>query len=711
MKTFFKFRNQCRRLAIGSGLVLAAFLSGVLSAKAQEAKTNAPDLEAAPGDFNNWITLGVGSTFVDGDKAQFEHQNHTTTGPYGGVQDFHWQQFVGKTGMFTADGHAMFDNDDYSVRLELSDPDKGYVRAGFTQFRTWYDGNGGFFPQNGQSFAPLYGNELYIDRGSLWIEAGLTLPDKPSFALRYEHDYRQGQMDSLSWGDTGLTGGFGTRNIVPTFQDIDETRDIITADVKDRLGNTDAGLGLRYEIDRSDDSLNIHRMPGSAANRYVTQENVERDNIFNVHGFTETFFNKKVTFSMGGEFTTIDTDLSGSRIYGPSYGSAFTVNYPNSQARDEGFTGLTGGGNTKEYVANINLMLKPTDNLVFVPALRLEYEGGDLSDNFNDNNVAVNGGSVASTPTAAANNNWYLDVAESLEARYTGFRNWSLYASAEWSEDSGNEIWNETTAVFTPILNQDWKMLGQKYTVGANWYPLYRLNFGGQYYHQVHNYDYDNNLNPNSITYPGYLQKEGFTVDDMNIRVTWRALNTLSLVTRYDFQYSTVDTTSIPDNGTIATGSSSEVQSANLTSHIISENISWTPLSRLYLQAGGSYVLNSLDTPMANATGAAANLVLNSANDYWTIDATAGYAINEKTDLQLQYSYYRADDYVNNSASSQPFGAGDEQHSITVTITRRITKALQFSLKYGFFRNRDETSGGLDNYDAQLVYANMQYRF
>jgi hypothetical protein len=705
VKSLFKLGNKNGHPAITAGLAVAILLPGILSAAAQD--TNNADLEPSPTDFNNWITLGGGGTFVtDGDKAQFEHQNHMTSGPFGGVQDFHWQQFVGKSGLFTADGHAIPGNDDYDIQLKLSDPNLGYVSGGFTQFRTWYDGNGGFFPQNGLWFSSLYDNELHIDRGSAWIEAGLTLPDKPSLTLRYEHDYRNGEMDSTSWGDTGLTGGFGTRNIVPTFQDIDETRDIITADIKDKLGSTDAGLGVRYEIDRSDDSLNIDRMPGSAANRYVTQVNDEQDNIFNAHAFTETFFNKKVTFSLGGEFTTIDTDLSGSRIYGPSYGSPYSATYPNSQNHDEGFTSLTGGGNMKEYVANMNLMLTPIDNLVFVPALRVEYEGGDLSDNYSENTVTTTGGSAVSTPTAAANNNWYLDVAESLEVRYTGFRNWSLYASGEWSEDSGNEMWNETTAVITPLLNQDWNMLGQKYTIGANWYPLYRLNFGGQYYHQIHDYDYDNNLTATPTTYPGYLQNENFTVDDMNIRATWRILNSLSLVTRYDFQYSTVDTTSIPNGGAQA----GEVQSANLTSHIISENVSWTPLSRLYVQVSGSYVLNSLDTPVQNWMGAN-QIVLNSANDYWTVDATAGYALDEKTDLQLQYSYYRADDYADNSASSQPFGAGDEQHGVTATITRRITKALQVNLKYGFFRNRDETSGGHNNYDAQLVYASMRYRF
>jgi hypothetical protein len=683
----------------------------ILPVTAQATKTNnaAADLEPSPTGYNNWVTLGVGSTFVtDGDKAQFEHQKHTTAGPYGGVQDFYWQQFVRKRGLFTADGHAMAGNDNYDIRLNLSDPNLGYLSGGFTQFRTWYDGNGGFFPQNDQWFS-LYDNELHIDRGSIWVEAGVTLPDKPSLTLRFEHDYRKGEMDSTSWGDndTGTGGAPPDRKIVPTFQDIDETRDILTADVKDKIGNTDAGMGLRYEIDRSDDSLNMNFDPATpTANRYVTQQNDEQDDIFNAHGSTVTRFDKMVTFSVGGEFTTIDTDLSGSRIYGPGYGSPYSATYANSQNRDEGFTGLTGGGNTKEYVANMNLMIAAITNLVFVPALRVEYQGGDLSDNYSENDVTATGGTATSTPTSAANNNWYLDVAESLEARYTGFRNWSFYAKGEWSQDSGNEMWNETTAIITPLLNQDWNMLGQKYTVGANWYPLYRLNFSAQYYHQIHDYDYNNNLTDMPTTYPGYLQKEGFTVDDMNIRATWRILNALSAVTRYDFQYSTVDTTSIPDAGVQA----GEVQSANITSHIISENISWTPLSRLYVQVGGSYVLNRLDTPVLDWMSAN-QIVLNSASDYWTIDTTAGYALDEKTDLQLQYSYYRADDYVNNSASSQPYGAGDEQHSVTATITRRISKALQVSLKCGFFTNRDDTSGGLNNYDAQLVYANMQYRF
>jgi len=208
----------------------------------------------------------------------------------------------------------------------------------------------------------------------------------------------------------------------------------------------------------------------------------------------------------------------------------------------------------------------------------------------------------------------------------------------------------------------------------------------------------------------------------MNIRATWQALSNLSLITRYDFQYSTVDTTSNPNNGSLASTSPvGTIQSAYLTNHIISENASWTPLACLNLQAGGSYVLDNLNTPVAGSAGIN-NLVPNSMNNYWTVDASAGYEINEKTHLQLQYDYYRAADYVDNAAitttaattpgnAGMPYGADTESHNVTATLTHQFNKALEGSLKYGFSKYRDGTSGGQDNYEAHLVYASMKYGF
>jgi hypothetical protein len=689
-----------------SGMAATTPASAATSVPTTTPPTNAAYLtttnpDTTPPDDTNWVTLGGGNAFVNGNKGEYKHQQDTNSGPFGGVQDFHWQQFVGKSGTFTMDGHAIFGNHDYDLHLDLTDPNLGYIRAGFTEFRTWYDPTGGYYPVNGLFFQP-YDNELYIDRRSAWIEAGLTLPDLPSFILRYEYDSREGQMDSTSWGQTTLIAGGNQTKIVPSFLGIDETRNIFTADVKDKVDDTDADLGVRYEIDNTDDSSYEDQNPGQTSNALISQYNLEKDDLLSVHGSSETYFDKNVAFSSGFSVTNIDTTLGGSRIYGPAYSTPLSTTFVNNGS---GFVGLGGGGNTQDYVGNLNLMLTPVANLVIVPSARVEYEGTNLTDGFT--NTSGVGAGFAAASEIANTDNWYLDVAQSLEARYTGFRDWSLYASAEVSEDWGNEAWNSIPILDQINMNQDWGMLGVKPTLGANWYPLPQLNFGLQYYHEIHDYTYTNNINPALIQYPGYLRKQNFTTDDMNIRATWQALSTVALVTRYDFQFSTVDTWSRPDSISTQVGG---VESSTMINHIISEDANWTPLPCLYLQVGGSYVINTLETPVAGSAGIN-NLVLNGQNNYWTLDASAGYEFNEKTHLQLQYSYYNADDYVDNAPASLPFGAGEVENSVTATLTRDISKAVQVSVKYGFYRNRDQTSGGQDNYDAQLVYVSTRFGF
>ncbi len=280
---------------------------------------------------------------------------------------------------------------------------------------------------------------------------------------------------------------------------------------------------MRYEIDQSNDSTYIDQNPGQTSNAFITQQELEKDNLFSVHGSTETIFYKKVTFSSGFSATTTETNLGGGdRIYGPSSNASPSPTFVNNGS---GFLDLGGGGMTKDYVGNVNLMLTPIPNLVIVPSARMEYEDSNLSDGF------VNTSGVGRTFTAvqesANTNNWDLDLTQALEARYTGFRDWSLYTGVDVSEDWGNNSWNSAPVLNQVNFNQDWNMLGLKYKIGANWYPLSQLNFGAQYYHELHDYDYTNRQMSSLVQYPGYLRKQNFTTDDMNIRATWQALSTV----------------------------------------------------------------------------------------------------------------------------------------------------------------------------------------
>ena len=74
---------------------------------------------------------------------------------------------------------------------------------------------------------------LHLDRQKFWLEAGLTLEDKPAYRFGYSHETRKGATDSTIWG--GFPGSFTSRNVAASFRGIDEIRDTVTFDVEHTL--------------------------------------------------------------------------------------------------------------------------------------------------------------------------------------------------------------------------------------------------------------------------------------------------------------------------------------------------------------------------------------------------------------------------------------------------------------------------------------------
>ena len=73
-----------------------------------------------PREYKNWIELGIGGVITSGDKAQFEQQ-HWLPGdqPYGGIQDLHFEGSLGKDGLFSVDGHGIWDTNDYDIQTPI----------------------------------------------------------------------------------------------------------------------------------------------------------------------------------------------------------------------------------------------------------------------------------------------------------------------------------------------------------------------------------------------------------------------------------------------------------------------------------------------------------------------------------------------------------------------------------------------------------------
>ena len=192
-----------------------------------------------------------------------------------------------------------------------------------------------------------------------------------------------------------------------------------------------------------------------------------------------------------------------------------------------------------------------------------------------------------------------------------------------------------------------------------------------------------------------------FETLDGNVRLTLHLPKNIMLVSRYEYQYSTISTRPDPASGL------SQQDSSTMTSQIIGQNASWTPLQWLGLQAGFNYVISKTKTPASDYTQA----ILNAQNNYWTVNFNSDFVLDAKTDLNLGYFYYRAADGQDGIIGGLPLGADARENSVTATLTRRISKNLRWNLKYAFTHYEDSASAGNFNYNAHILYTSLQYRF
>ncbi|MEJ1972349.1 MAG: hypothetical protein WDM96_07775 [Lacunisphaera sp.] len=217
---------------------LAALLI-VLGLTGAGLRADPKDTDAFP-NFESYIKVSGQAPSVTGDAAAYAQRAHLPESGAYGIEDLHLSKDLDKTTGLVIDGHALAGPEDYLGKFLLTKADVGTAEVGYKRFRTFYDGIGGFFPQNG-AWMPFGTEELHTDRASFWADVNIAVPNKPVFHLRYTNDLRNGRKDSTIWGDTDLTGVpiynvsslnpvSSDKKIVPALLDLNERQQNLAAD-------------------------------------------------------------------------------------------------------------------------------------------------------------------------------------------------------------------------------------------------------------------------------------------------------------------------------------------------------------------------------------------------------------------------------------------------------------------------------------------------
>lgn len=686
---------------LGAGLCL---LAGLLPA----AEKKEPPLE-------NYIDLSAGYTTQTGDRPAFQKAQQFKKEGFGGIEGLYITTAINDSTNFVFQGHALAGNNDYLLDFAITKDEVGFLKFGYREYRVWYNGRAGFLPSTGFT-RQLYDNDLSIDRGNLWFEAGYIAPDRPNLNLRYDLFTRKGTKDSLSWGDTGLAvNASNLRGLLPSFWKIDEKRHQFVGDLSKTNEKSNWALGVR--VDRGDytNTRNENRRAGEAGfDRKVTQKESQDYDLFQMRGSYVNQIHEKLMVTTAVARTTIDTTISGSRIYGQDYDPIYDAAFLNRQQRDEGFFGLHGKAEMKQTIANISARYQPTENLAIVPAVRFEKIDWSNRVDFEETNFSATKLPINDEVEAESEKDWKV-LAESLEVRYTGWKNVSLNFKGEWTDSKGTLTEDRILEPGTPLQvvsidrDTEFQRKTQKYAATTNWYARPGTTVAVQYYYKVRTNDFRStrDTTPNTLTsgdrYPAYIANQDFETNDFNVRLSTKLAPNLRSVTRYDYQTTTIRTQDV----SLPMG-----ESANMTSHILAETLTWNPQPRWYVQAGINLVWDTFNTPAVGLTGAAADLVKNADANYTSLNLGSGYALDERSDIYFDYSLTQSkDSFIDNSARTVAYGSEAKTQLASVTWNRKLDRRTSVTLKYAYAKNEDVPSGGFANYEAHMLYGKVQYRF
>ena len=279
------------------------------------------------------IAVAGGGAFLDGDQPAFQQRMRQRKDGYGGIETFSWSRTT-ENDLLRFDARAMPGNEDYLFSARWEKFDGYYFEANYRQFRTFYDGSGGRLLPRDLAIS-WFDESLALDRSYLSLEFGTLAGDRLQWKLRYDRMTRDGTKNSLRWGDSNLAGQpFSPRAFVPSYLLVDEVRDIFTAELGQQTDTVNWKVAGRYERTEINNRHVARRRALENQDRFVTTTEGTDLDLFSGHGFYDRVFNEQLRASAGGLITSIDTNISGSKIYGATPDAEYSPTFARRQTGD-----------------------------------------------------------------------------------------------------------------------------------------------------------------------------------------------------------------------------------------------------------------------------------------------------------------------------------------------------------------------------------------
>src|SRR5579859_5278652 len=368
-------------------------------------------------------TLLVNYVSVKGDTQKFREDWSMNDQWSGGVEQLTLDQDLDEHTTLHVEGRGVVNQNDYRLQLELARYSVGFIHAGYTQYRTYYDDWGGFY----RPFTPSafrLGQDLHLDDGDIFVDLGLTLPELPQLTLGYERQYRNGAKSLLEWGS--VQQGATERKIFPSSKDIDETTDIFKVNLDHRIGIVDLANRFRFELYNATDttfdkgSTNLT----TAANQNVVIHEESKYDLLSDVFHMDSRLNDKVYWSTSYLYSRMDGNAGLQVDTTP-----FATISPTVDSVKDWFTHSV-NLDQDSHVVTANALIGPFKHFSFYGGAQAEKTRGSGD---GDAELLQLVGGFTNSPAALIRSDTDKEsLEETVGTRFTGIPYTTVYADGKW---------------------------------------------------------------------------------------------------------------------------------------------------------------------------------------------------------------------------------------------------------------------------------------
>jgi hypothetical protein len=646
---------------------------------------------------------------VSGNQSKFRELEGVNPGFSGGAEEFSFTQQTSPDEKISVTGHVIVPSQDIEVKLAVDKTDRGFIHAGFDEWRTYYNDVGGYDPVVTPPEFSL-NRDLYVENGDAWIDFGLTLPRQPQVVLGYEYQFQNGNKSMLDWGQVAYLAS-GNPNpqykaIYPATQAVDEHTHIIKLDVTHEFDDWHLADSARVEF-YSENNLGmepwIYQAPGISPNAFFNTQ----DNYQSTQGMNTLMLEKQIYdwwFFSGGFYYS---KLEGSDFFNQT---SF-LGAPGSLASQQ----ITLGRQSEIF--SVASLFTPLAYLTFSLGTQNEWT---TQNGFGNSVPDLDTGNLA----LAGSNAELFKSSQNTSLRYTKIPFTVLFADGRFDQESVNQFEQQDPQSPLDTLNTENQTDATNYrynfSTGFNTSPWRWCSLNAQYQYQYSDSDYNYPINVvdgfsgAGNGYPGFILNRKIKTDGFETKLDLRPANWLKTTLSYKIaatDYSSVTDPALfplpPFPGTpklVSPGGS--IMDGSMDTQTYGLSATLTPIQRLYLYNAFTYTHSR--TVTANNEDPS---IVPYSGDIYTLTTTATYALNPKTSLQASYIFSYANYGQGNAVAGLPLGLDFTRDEVIIGLTRQLTTRLSCALHYEFSKYNEPSSGSANNFTAQGIFATLVYKW